>query len=444
MPNFVKGSSPHPRKPLIYDPDMRNEKKCFDGEKYFMMTGKEILEHRLTKSFTSKWLPIKKEKGKTHEETYKNFVETANMVYEKSAGKIDMYKTGSLVATAVNLFFRDMNRLKITPEPIEEDEAQWILNTYQGQMVYQEPYEGGAHKYDCNAYYMSILESKSFNVPLKRGTFRKLTNDEFKQMQETFFQFGIYRVDIKDVKKHSKQMRANQDNYYTSDDLRRARDLGLEMRLYEGGYNFLHYGRGICKKGSEIFKNFVKLLWGLRKTTGETIFKLIGTLLWGGLCGDNYRTVKYNINEEFNFKVPEDTIILEEGHVMGNDDMYQIKYISGKKYFRYDWARIKPFILAKGRQEITKILRPHLDHIKQINTDGFISSKQLDVTIGGDIGELKYEGEIKRAMICNLHKVINVDELKGEDLKYVKKFLSEKAKKRLTYKEVIASIEESQ
>ena len=52
---------------------------------------------------------------------------------------------------------------------------------------------------------------------------------------------------------------------------------------------------------------------------------------------------------------------------------------------------MKPFILAFGRQMIGRIMEPYLDDIVSINTDGFKAVKQLDITTGTDIGDLRIE-----------------------------------------------------
>ena len=59
--HFAIGSSKKPRKVLIYEGTY-----CFDGVKYFH--SKRLLEFGVTKSKTSKYIPIKKDPNKTFEE----------------------------------------------------------------------------------------------------------------------------------------------------------------------------------------------------------------------------------------------------------------------------------------------------------------------------------------------------------------------------------------
>ena len=53
---------------------------------------------------------------------------------------------------------------------------------------------------------------------------------------------------------------------------------------------------------------------------------------------------------------------------------------------------MKPFLLAYARQYIGRQIANHLDNIVHVNTDGFYSKIALDITIGVEMGKLKYEG----------------------------------------------------
>jgi hypothetical protein len=42
---------------------------------------------------------------------------------------------------------------------------------------------------------------------------------------------------------------------------------------------------------------------------------------------------------------------------------------------------------------------PHKEFIKRVHTDGFISSKQLDIKTGNKLGDLVYEGYCENVII---------------------------------------------
>lgn len=69
---------------------------------------------------------------------------------------------------------------------------------------------------------------------------------------------------------------------------------------------------------------------------------------------------------------------------------------------------MKPFLLSQGRLKLCELIVDHVESIENINTDGFKSSKKLDIECGDGIGELRYEGERKNVKIINLNKVIDV------------------------------------
>ena len=81
-----------------------------------------------------------------------------------------------------------------------------------------------------------------------------------------------------------------------------------------------------------------------------------------------------------------------------------MKYFNIDEIFEHSYARIKPFILSKGRSIISKISEPFLNKIVRCHTDGFYSMEKLPIKIGHSIGDIKYKYHI------NID-VINVDSI---------------------------------
>ena len=69
---------------------------------------------------------------------------------------------------------------------------------------------------------------------------------------------------------------------------------------------------------------------------------------------------------------------------------------------------MKPFILSQGRLKLSEILFNHIDNIHKIHTDGFLSDIKLDIDLGEDIGELRFDGYRPNVKIFNVNKVIDI------------------------------------
>ena len=147
---------------------------------------------------------------------------------------------------------------------------------------------------------------------------------------------------------------------------------------------------------SKLFKTFIDIFYKLKTDTKNKDFKLVMNLLYGTLCMTNVKTYQYDITRELTADIdldPEKVIILNQYFV--RDNIFKIEFCYKHGYFKYPFARLKPFILAFGRQMIGRIMEPYLDDIIYVNTDGFKAVKQLDIITGTNIGDLRFEGIIK-------------------------------------------------
>ena len=84
-----------------------------------------------------------------------------------------------------------------------------------------------------------------------------------------------------------------------------------------------------------------------------------------------------------------------------------VKVVPIEKHYKTNWARISPFLLAKGRDMISVLMEPHINEIKRVHTDGFICLKKID-SKGSGLGDLRFEG------ICNYCEIKNNIEILGE------------------------------
>ena len=106
---------------------------------------------------------------------YDEYTKLAKELKLKSNGIINIYKTGTVKKSALKLL--DDTTKHITPEHIEFDEGCVLENSTSNGFIFSEPYEGIAHKGDITSLYPSIYSSKNVLVPVKKGIFKILTND---------------------------------------------------------------------------------------------------------------------------------------------------------------------------------------------------------------------------------------------------------------------------
>eukprot|EP01132_Coremiostelium_polycephalum_P007661 gene7661-9425_t len=126
--------------------------------------------------------------------------------------------------------------------------------------------------------YAAIMRDQRFQIPIKRGEFIKLSQQEFESWP--FIKFGIYRVVIQG---NNKAFRFNPRGYYTHYDLQLAKTLGLMIKLIEDGNpNFLSYDGPTKINGDTLFKSYIDYVLDLIKK-GVPRSKELYTTFWGML-----------------------------------------------------------------------------------------------------------------------------------------------------------------
>jgi len=94
----------------------------------------ELSSFPVTKSKISKFLPIKKDPKKSFEECYIEFTTMADKVITDTDGKINMYKTGSIATTALNLFF-DMTSVDVDISHLASSAMSWVRVAFSDSTV---------------------------------------------------------------------------------------------------------------------------------------------------------------------------------------------------------------------------------------------------------------------------------------------------------------------
>jgi hypothetical protein len=372
------------RKPIVYN---RTTNEGYDGEKKWILTKEEMDNIR---GFKTDYFLVNIPSGVniTLEDKYKQFVYEADELKKASKNMLNLYKTNNDITTALNLFDR-LTKMIANPEDIRMDEALWINQAAIGSIIHFTEYSGEAFEYDVKSMYPSIMSSVQL-FPLKRGDFLTITNDEFSK--KTFYNYGIYRCIVKpsDDPSINNLFRFNKNNKYTHISLTQAKTLNLQVEMIEDAQpNFLYYSRDKCITGGELFGDYVKFMMPLKENKVPRA-KAILNILWGALCEKN--TTKRIVSMDDDYDIDDLKHLLVVAPYNKDDSKMLVENAYIEKYYKTNFARIAPFILAKGRLLISTIMKPVREHIKKVHTDGFMSDIKLDIPTGDKLGNLVYKG----------------------------------------------------
>lgn len=381
------------KQPILYD---KLTFEIFDGVEKRKISKQELND--ILYNYKSKYILIDREEKKDSlslEEEYKQLIQDIDTIKIATNGIINLRKTGNIKDTALDLFDKFTKYLK-TPEQILQDEAEWIHNTNTGAIIWAEPYSGTGYKYDIKSMYPSIMIS-SGKFPIGRGEFNNLnTLDNI-----TYFQFGIYRCKVikDDNNINNKLFRFNPKHYYTHTSLEHAKILGLKIELIKDDKpNFLYYPREKLIGFNEVFSKYVDFVFDLKQKKIPKAKDILNRL-WGVLCELDRKQYFCSSDKEINLS-PDDEIISLRPYKL-DDDIDIMECVSKKNYYKTSFARLSPFLISRGRFNISNIILPHKENIHRIHTDGFISDSKLDIKLGENIGDLVFEGYCENCNILN-------------------------------------------
>ena len=162
----IKRISNTEKKPMLYD---EMTFLGYDGQTTRIISKEERNNMFMLKS---DYILIRGDSDKCLIEQYNIFIQNADLLKHES-NLINLYKTGNIDRTALYLFDRFTKHIR-TPPNIYQAEAEFISNAKQGALIFAEPYQGEAYKFDIVSSYPSIMNS-SFLFPIKEGEFRNIT-----------------------------------------------------------------------------------------------------------------------------------------------------------------------------------------------------------------------------------------------------------------------------
>jgi hypothetical protein len=130
--------------------------------------------------------------------------------------------------------------------------------------------------------------------------------------------------------------------------------------------------------------------------------KKIMVFLWGALCQYNTQKKYFNkTDEEFDMEGD----IKESKSSTVNKDQYIIETYQEQKFIN-NWARIKPFLLSKGRFEMSKLIEPYKNICVRCHTDSMICTEYpKDIILGSYLGALEFKEHSDHIIVKNIMKV---------------------------------------
>lgn len=395
----MKGISYTEKPLLIYD--IKDDiTTVYDGKKKWEMNNNEFIKIRKN-PITAKYLVVFKDRKKTFEASYTELIESANELKIASKGLINMYKTGSYKKTAFYVF--DKMKHKYLPGKLSPVEEELIIQTSLGALMNSKEYEGAGHKYDFKSMYGSILADNHWLVPMNEGE-QKTIKSLSEVTQYDKLKYGYYRCNIEksDNFQKNKFFRFNRDQWYTHFDLESATKLQLKIKLIKDNKpNCYIYDRSKClKTGLEIFGKFINYMFKLKENKVEGA-KKVGNTLWGGLCAMHKKKITLDDTEDR----PEGKILSIEPNTNGTTNYY---VSTEDQVFETNYARMKPFLLSKGRLLAVTGFLPYLENIVRFHTDGAVTNIKLDIKTGLTLGCIAYEGYYEPDM-----KVFNTNVVEG-------------------------------
>jgi len=392
----VKGISYQEKKLLVIEqfPDEKGLYQCYSNG--FVTITEEERQQLMKNPRTEEFLLVTKEasfKGSL-KKYYEELIENAELLKKLTDGKINMYKTGNYSKTALKYLFDLMNEKGICPEPIEDYETKFLLNSG-GAFRLSRPYEGPLYKYDARSYFASIYSYEKLYIPVKKGILKTITQSEFNNMK--FIASGIYHCRVEKPKDEQlkKLVWINPDNYYTHLELQYFREKGLKIEIIDEENNFLNYPQSYCKAGSTIFGEYAKTLYKIKEEYGCQGAKKLLNHIWGVLCKKNKKVIMFNpeTDEPLDDDNPYELTQLD-------DNLFEVTFLREQK-FEYDLARMKPFFLAKCRLTIAKTIEPFVEHVHYSHTDSILSDIPLDLKDERELGNFRYEGYCEDGYVKN-------------------------------------------
>lgn len=200
-----------------------------------------------------------------------------------------------------------------------------------------------------------------------------------------FYAYGIYRCKVQQT---HKLFKPNKRDYYTHFDLQLCKELNIKVEMIEDNQaNCLLYAKDKIS-GAKMFDKFKEYMYPL-KERGLPVKPLISSL-WGKLCSKVHK--RYTVNESEEIDINKDETIERIYEVNGVE---HVKTFNKNNIFKYNYARVGPFLTAYCRLQFARTCMPHIDNIVRINTDSMLTKTDISkhINISKALGDFKLDGK---------------------------------------------------
>ena len=229
-------------------------------------------------------------------EAYEYIKKEYDELKEITKGEFNPYNFSNLSSMIKFNAYKYAGRTHINDitEPIELYEFNRLEKATKGGFVdihdKNTTYENG-YGYDIVCAYPSILNSKDFYVPVKKGTLTYLQPKYFNPEKE--LKYGLYNCKIANPKKKGIHFIFNDSNWYTHYDIKLAMKQGLEIELIDSPNNLIYWNIKCSSKAkkpaqaiqsNKIFNEYIWKLYSLKKQHPNSTLKSCLSGLWGRLC----------------------------------------------------------------------------------------------------------------------------------------------------------------
>ena len=360
----------------VYKKLKNNKYEVYDG--YNLKTVNDMVEYKTFKLTKIKRNEDLVEEFNKYSSNFKTLKELINYDITKC-----VFNTHHL---ALRIWYKITGK-NITFEPMTNAEQLMIYYAKRCGFRYSnksnKELKGDFVKLDVNSFYSSILINKKYTLPIGKPEFKTLTQQEFEKLK--FYQYGLYYCKIiGDI--NPKLFYKNTNNIYTHLELKIAKEQNYKMELlFDKKFNFMYYPKRI--NNHILFEKYINYLYPHKKDC--FLIKRLLNILWGALSSKNWITDgSLNLDDNLEFKVKYD-----------NDFCIQkVDKITEEQIFKYNSAKIAPFITSYGRYELYKLIKNYHTKIHYIHTDGFVIDRHQmsNFDIGTDMGQLKIEEELTK------------------------------------------------
>ena len=298
-----------------------------------------------------------------YEGTEDDYREMAEHLKKISGGVMNLMRAYNFSLQALEIH-RRLDRLYRIPEDIELYENYPLFSAFHGGL-HAGLRNTGKYDYDMNSMYPYFMSSPHFTFPVKKGTLETL--EEYENA------YGLYRVKFNfDDCPYVKP-----SEWITHYDIKILELFDTPFELVDDGKpNALLYSAR--QNGHRAFGNFVKHMYEWRQTCDEKYkpyVKKVMNCLWGSMCEKFVKRIRKALDDEEHAYFIDDYEVITKIRVF-NDEM-AAKIEAMDKSFKYPHARVGIFLTAYARWQMMKIMKPFLNVITYINTDGFETTEDV-------------------------------------------------------------------